>query len=236
MLDIAGGIVNASLTDKARQHIYDRTYYERHAPSIRARKIQHYHEHPEYRERSAQLHREWLIRNRDKMREYERLRYKLKNGAARRRKYKTKRAPPEYFVQYRLKNLEKCNAYSRKWRAENPDKVRLYVSRYGRNHPERLKAIRKAANARRKAIMRGAVSDEIVSKVIRRWLSTKRFTCYYCHKEFSTNALTIDHIVPIASGGSHSADNICKSCLACNCRKQATPISSLEISGQSFLL
>ena len=36
-----------------------------------------------------------------------------------------------------------------------------------------------------------------------------------------TEDLTIDHIVPLSDGGSHSLDNLCVACTSCNCSKGA---------------
>jgi len=47
------------------------------------------------------------------------------------------------------------------------------------------------------------------------------YTCAYCG---STENLTIDHIVALADGGSHSLDNLTVACMSCNCSKGAKPL------------
>jgi len=41
-------------------------------------------------------------------------------------------------------------------------------------------------------------------------------TCQYCG---STHNLTLDHVVPLSRGGSHSWDNVVTACERCNQRK-----------------
>jgi 5-methylcytosine-specific restriction endonuclease McrA len=44
-------------------------------------------------------------------------------------------------------------------------------------------------------------------------------TCQYCLKVFSTNALTLDHIIPKAKGGTSKWDNLVAACKKCNTKK-----------------
>ena len=44
-------------------------------------------------------------------------------------------------------------------------------------------------------------------------------TCQYCGKEFSSDDLTMDHIVPKAKGGKKSWKNIVTACKPCNQKK-----------------
>ena len=45
------------------------------------------------------------------------------------------------------------------------------------------------------------------------------YTCQYCRKEFPTQDLTFDHVVPASQGGTRTWDNIVTCCLSCNRRK-----------------
>jgi len=46
-----------------------------------------------------------------------------------------------------------------------------------------------------------------------------RNQCQYCGKHFSTNDLSLDHVVPRSRGGQATWENIVCACLACNVRK-----------------
>lgn len=73
--------------------------------------------------------------------------------------------------------------------------------------------------------------------------------CRYCRTPFTTTGktrATIDHVIPLAKGGTHTPDNIVLACLSCNSSKgakdvgvflamircQTTPIASFE-SGET---
>lgn len=47
-----------------------------------------------------------------------------------------------------------------------------------------------------------------------------RGECYYCHKKFAPEDLTMDHIVPVARGGKSTRGNIVACCKDCNNRKK----------------
>ena len=49
------------------------------------------------------------------------------------------------------------------------------------------------------------------------------YSCAYCGKQVG---LTVDHVVPLASGGSNSIENIVPACLSCNCSKGAREMLS----------
>jgi len=46
-----------------------------------------------------------------------------------------------------------------------------------------------------------------------------RFTCQYCRRKFSFDALTFDHVIPRSRGGRTEWANIASACVACNSRK-----------------
>ena len=49
--------------------------------------------------------------------------------------------------------------------------------------------------------------------------------CHYCGKAFKPAQLTLDHVVPLARGGSSTKDNCVPACKSCNTEKGlATPL------------
>ena len=50
-------------------------------------------------------------------------------------------------------------------------------------------------------------------------LRRDRFMCQYCGRQPPSDELSIDHVVPRASGGASSWDNCVAACIACNHRK-----------------
>lgn len=103
------------------------------------------------------------------------------------------------------KYLEK----SRQYRKSNPDKVKASMATWINNNPDAIKR----NNKKRKAVTRGASAKYISVKEIQK-LSTA--PCFYCG---STEDIQIDHVVPIARGGTHSIGNLISACKNCNSSK-----------------
>lgn len=52
--------------------------------------------------------------------------------------------------------------------------------------------------------------------------------CHYCHEHFSPDELTMDHIIPVARGGTSTKGNVVPACFACNQSKAAqTPAEQI---------
>lgn len=52
--------------------------------------------------------------------------------------------------------------------------------------------------------------------------------CHYCGVKFSAKELTMDHIVPLARGGTSTQGNIVPACRSCNAAKKlTTPVEEL---------
>ena len=60
------------------------------------------------------------------------------------------------------------------------------------------------------------------------WLDqVNRGICHYCSKKFAASELTMDHVVPLARGGTSTKGNIVCACRSCNRDKKLdTPLDS----------
>lgn len=45
------------------------------------------------------------------------------------------------------------------------------------------------------------------------------YKCQYCHQEFPTSQLTLDHVVPLSRGGKTTWENMVTACKKCNNKK-----------------
>lgn len=90
-----------------------------------------------------------------------------------------------------------------------------YTFAYKKANPERVAEYARRRRARKK----GALVSASVDGVLNVMESYKR-VCVYCNG----GADTIDHIVPLSSGGAHSVDNLVAACLSCNSRKSDRPL------------
>ncbi|MDY6918549.1 MAG: HNH endonuclease [Chloroflexota bacterium] len=50
------------------------------------------------------------------------------------------------------------------------------------------------------------------------------YKCHYCGKQLTRFSATLDHIVPISTGGDNSYDNLITACLHCNSQRRASPV------------
>jgi 5-methylcytosine-specific restriction enzyme A len=52
--------------------------------------------------------------------------------------------------------------------------------------------------------------------------------CHFCHKPVGAENLTMDHVVPLARGGSSTRGNVVPACFACNRHKKlTTPVETI---------
>jgi 5-methylcytosine-specific restriction endonuclease McrA len=98
-------------------------------------------------------------------------------------------------------------------RLRNLEKLREYMAEWQRNNPER----RRANQAKRRARLRGsdgAYTPEDVAAL----LSVQGGRCAYCRKSVK-RAFHVDHIMPLALGGSNVRANLQVLCASCNSKK-----------------
>lgn len=71
--------------------------------------------------------------------------------------------------------------------------------------------------------MRKPLSKRVRFEVFKR----DSFTCQYCGKQPPEVILHVDHIAPVAEGGSDDFDNLITSCQDCNLGKAAVPLGTV---------
>lgn len=135
---------------------------------------------------------------------------------------------------------EKAREYMAAWRAANPDRPKPIATErrreqsreWQRNNRERVVAYvlawqkrnRPAVNAgaaRHNARKRNAPGRGVSAAQWRDCLAGSLGICAYCNEG---KPLTMDHIEPTVSGGSHDVSNIAAACLSCNSSKSDTPL------------
>lgn len=50
------------------------------------------------------------------------------------------------------------------------------------------------------------------------------YKCRYCGKQLTRFTCTLDHVTPVAAGGTNALDNLVTACLGCNSRKHQRPV------------
>jgi hypothetical protein len=145
---------------------------------------------------------------------------------------------------YYQRNKEKIKLTCQQWRLRNKDRIRDTLSRYAKNNREAILARKKkyyqenkwrhkahSMNRKRRIRKQGTkLSPDIVPKLMR----LQKGLCPCC-KEPLGKSYHIDHIMPIALGGSNTDNNVQLLRAECNLRKHAKhPIDYMQSKG--FLL
>lgn len=117
-------------------------------------------------------------------------------------------------------------AKSKAWRAENPGRDVASHREWRKRNPELARERARLLRARRRAQEAGVEQERVdyavVLKLHGRW-------CHICDSEIAPEGeLHMDHVIPIARGGSHTYRNVRPSHAKCNRWKGARLLSELE--------
>lgn len=112
---------------------------------------------------------------------------------------------PGYAQDYHLAHRDSILGRKRRWRGDNPDKIR-------------------AANRKRKAAKKSRLGLwwQFEAQVEQLLYRSQKGRCFYCGEVLDWGDRTnspLEHMVPLSRGGTHSIDNWCLSCAGCNGRK-----------------
>jgi len=121
----------------------------------------------------------------------------------------------EYDAEYRARNHEKAKAY----RAANSEKAKAYGAAYRLANPDKAAA----HNRNRRALKRSAEGKHTAADVTAIFTSQKGL-CANCQARIfksGINKFHVDHIMPLALGGSNWPSNLQCLCQSCNLRKWA---------------
>lgn len=117
---------------------------------------------------------------------------------------KGKKSAKKTYLKFRTRNLAR-------------DRVDLRIKEYQHHYrnSEEGKLRRRISNSKRRAT-KVTTASETIDTHIESLLLTPNQKCPYCQE---MNKLSIDHIIPLSKGGTHTEDNIELVCLPCNLRK-----------------
>jgi len=95
--------------------------------------------------------------------------------------------------------------------------------------PDEIEACRKFRAERIKASPRREVLEKDLDYYNVRENRIKVFErdaykCRYCGKQLTRFTCTLDHVTPVAAGGTNGLDNLVTACLGCNSRKHQRPV------------
>lgn len=137
----------------------------------------------------------------------------------------------DYHRSYDATHRQQSAAHTQKWREANRDKARAYSRAYEAAHPgysAKSKRAYKAAHTaelaahvrNRRARQRGNGGSHSAADVAAQ-RDRQSGRCFYCHHALA-GGHEVDHVVPLALGGSNGPENLVVTCPPCNRTKNAT--------------
>ena len=160
--------------------------------------------------------------------------YRGKNAArisAKRKEYRAAHAEEisaymrEYRAQYREKNREMLVQKSIEWARATPEKRKTIARRWRENNPEASRAIVRNRRAKMRLLPGKHTADDI-----RDIGEMQRWRCACCKTKLVQ--YHVDHVIPVASGGSNDRSNLQLLCPPCNQSKNARdPVEFMQSRG-----
>lgn len=142
--------------------------------------------------------REWTKKNPEKNKEFRKQDYVKHSENYKRKAKEWREQNPERKIaldrQWRAENLQRKADNDKKWRASPDGKAKRYNNENRRREKEKSG---RGISLEEKSVL---LSDP----------------CVYCG---SRAKMTLDHIVPLNKGGSHSSENLAPACVSCNSSK-----------------
>ncbi len=111
-------------------------------------------------------------------------------NSGRRETPEAKKRAAAWYRSYYAENREQEIARSKRWAANNPDRVNEYA-------------------ARKRGARKGNADYSLIHEL-------DKGICYLCG---STDRPTVDHLIPVDGGGDHDNHNLAIACLPCNSSK-----------------
>ena len=153
-------------------------------------------------------------------------------SAENRRAYCRKRyaTDPEYrnkaLQRGKRRDKSKFNSYRREWRK------RAYVVKKERDYQKKWEAKHPRRNAEHSGLWRARKVATSVGPVdYTKTMKDARGKCQICLKPFGLEQINIDHIIPLARGGTHTQRNLQASHASCNRKKWAHLPKRETVSG-----
>jgi 5-methylcytosine-specific restriction endonuclease McrA len=142
----------------------------------------------------------------------------------------------EYQRRYYQLNKERIKSENRKYHWAHKAIENNRTKLWHQNHPERSRALKSFAKAKRRALEYGSRTNTYQVREFMLATKQKKFVqCHWCQKTIPGMEVYFDHVIPLRRGGPHTAENLCACCKSCNSRKKDKMPSAWNVDGQTFL-
>lgn len=193
-------------------------YAQKYYADTRDKRIAHAKQYRiENREREIKRKRAFYAEHKDELCEQSRLAYSEnpEHYRAIQAKWRlnNRESERERGRKYYAENAERCREQSRKYYAENREELNRKNREWQISNPERC-----CANAARYRARKYNADgyDYTTAELIKQKWEYYGDKCYICGKP----AEAIDHVIPLAAGGTHWVANLKPICASCNSRKR----------------
>ena len=167
----------------------------------------------------AQKWREWNEKNLEKRRSYDAARYQANKDAIKEKVKKWVVENPERAAarkkEHKDKNIELYRGYARRWAEKNIEKKRKSAIAWNSRNPESRRASKQNRRARERSA-KGRITKQDVTSL----MHLQKEKCANCHKPLA-EGYHVDHVMPLARGGSNERHNLQLLCPFCNLSKNA---------------
>src|SRR6267154_2262929 len=116
--------------------------------------------------------------------------------------------------EYQQKHKEQGAACVKRYRDKHKDRVIARKKRYRETHLDQYKAQCRSTRHNRRARIRKAEGKHTTADV-RKQYERQKGRCYYCKVKVGTK-YQVDHVIPLAKGGSNGPENLVIACPTCN--------------------
>lgn len=177
--------------------------------------------------------RAYRAANIEKYREYDRSPERRQKSAAFSKRYyhEHKEEQAAYQKAYRLTHHEAVYARQHRWYEQNKSRVIAKATECNRSNPKRKENCQAyyrshKDEARAGVVLRRArqaaatIGDiEAIRALYKRIRNARRVACHWCGHNIPKGHRTVDHVIPLAKGGTHCVTNLVPSCAPCNRKK-----------------
>lgn len=122
---------------------------------------------------------------------------------------------PDYFADYRTAHHDERRVYNADYHVAHSEQINARIREWGRNNPDMLRA----SSHRRRASKRGAPGTHGSADIVAQ-RKRQHGRCYWCGEKIRGTD-HVDHVMPLALGGSDGPENLVIACPSCNFSKGA---------------
>lgn len=115
---------------------------------------------------------------------------------------------------YRMRHQDRVKKSEELYKSKNPERWKSFRVNWHKNHPLERKAIKQRRRARALLADGRWAAKDITDILVR-----QDGRCYWCCAK--SDRMEVDHIIPMARGGSNWPSNLCLACRPCNRRKSS---------------